>query len=51
MAIIIISDIFAISIMIKMMILAPQTTEEPVSPSPRIGREVWSTDHEGSQIR
>ena len=28
-----------------------QTTEEPVSPSPRIGREVWSTDHEGSQIR
>ena len=28
-----------------------QPTEEPVSPSPRIGREVWSTDHEGSQIR
>ena len=32
-------------------IVGPQTTEEPVSPSPRIGREVWSTDHEGSQIR
>ena len=30
---------------------SPQPTEEPVSPSPRIGREVWSTDHEGSQIR
>ena len=36
---------------IKMLTIARQTSEEPVSPSPRIGREVWSTDHEGSQIR
>ena len=45
----IITKILVISI--KMKSVAPQTTEEPVSPSPRIGREVWSTDHEGSQIR
>jgi len=28
----------------------PEANEEPVSPSPRIGRDAWSTDHEGSQI-
>ena len=28
-----------------------QVVEEPISPSPRIARDVWSTDHEGSQIR
>ena len=28
-----------------------QVAEEPISPSPRIARDVWSTDHEGSQIR
>ena len=40
-----------VTITLKLLTIARQTSEEPVSPSPRIGREVWSTDHEGSQIR
>ena len=40
-----------IIVTLKMLTIPRQTSEEPVSPSPRIGREVWSTDHEGSQIR